>query len=301
MFEKSDKLAIILVLIVSIFITFLTHGCRKEKDIRRVSVENACRAILNYPEAPKRTQKIAKKVLEGWNNKVLDPEPVLIHPGCLHDPNCYKDYSVMVLLMSDEEFDIAGFGVREFHEGSDSNMIVIEEEYYIFPEHRIGHVQLIRFQERKTISQRKDNKDWQDYNNSGTNRLMIYRRREYPVVWISLPNPPTVKVEIWIFDYAGNKSEPVPFKYGLPDRPMKNRAEFLDGLARTGRGQLKIGNISRTCPPKAGTVFQLDKKEYAAGETGTIKVIYTADKSTEKAPAFLSGSKTPRLVYLENI
>ncbi len=43
----------------------------------------------------------------------------------------------------------------------------------------------------------------------------------------------------------------------------KNTCEFR--FTNTGRGLLKIGKISRTCPPKAGTVFQFDKKEYAPG------------------------------------
>ena len=55
----------------------------------------------------------------------------------------------------------------------------------------------------------------------------------------------------------------------------KNECEFR--FTNTGRGLLKIGKISRTC---GCTVFQLDKKEYAPNETGTIKVIYTASKST---------------------
>jgi len=55
----------------------------------------------------------------------------------------------------------------------------------------------------------------------------------------------------------------------------KNECEFR--FTNTGRGLLKIGKISRTC---GCTVFHLDKKEYGAGETGTIKVSYTAGSST---------------------
>jgi hypothetical protein len=55
----------------------------------------------------------------------------------------------------------------------------------------------------------------------------------------------------------------------------KNTCEFR--FTNTGRGPLKIGKISRTC---GCTVFQLDKKQYAPNETGTIKVSYTAGKST---------------------
>jgi len=66
----------------------------------------------------------------------------------------------------------------------------------------------------------------------------------------------------------------------------KNTCEFR--FTNTGRGLLKIGKISRTC---GCTVFQLDKKEYAPGETGTIKVIYTAGKST---------ATTQKSIYMHN-
>ncbi|MGB2807519.1 MAG: DUF1573 domain-containing protein [Sedimentisphaerales bacterium] len=55
----------------------------------------------------------------------------------------------------------------------------------------------------------------------------------------------------------------------------KNTCEFR--FTNTGRGLLKIGKISRTC---GCTVFHLDKKQYPPNKSGTIKVIYTAGKST---------------------
>jgi len=72
----------------------------------------------------------------------------------------------------------------------------------------------------------------------------------------------------------------------------KNSCEFR--FTNTGRGLLKIGNISRTC---GCTAFQLDKKEYAPNETGTIKVIYTAGKTTATTQKSIYIPKTPRQSY----
>jgi hypothetical protein len=55
----------------------------------------------------------------------------------------------------------------------------------------------------------------------------------------------------------------------------KNTCEFK--FTNTGQALLKIGKIKRTC---GCTVFELDRKEYTPGRTGTIKVIYTAGKAT---------------------
>ena len=62
----------------------------------------------------------------------------------------------------------------------------------------------------------------------------------------------------------------------------RNTCEFR--FTNTGRGLLKIDKLSRTC---GCTAFQLDKKEYAPNETGTIKVIYTAGKSTASTISIL--------------
>jgi len=69
--------------------------------------------------------------------------------------------------------------------------------------------------------------------------------------------------------------ETTVFDLGDVGRGTKNTCDFR--FTNTGRGLLKIGKISRTC---GCTVFHLEKKEYAPNETGTIKVIYTAGKST---------------------
>lgn len=219
MLAKSKRLVKLPLHIALLFMICLTLGCSKEKDVRRMIAENSCKDILDNPVIKERTRKLARKVLEAWNNRVLDPEPVLIHAGYFKKPN--EKCSRLFLTMSDEEYDIAGIGVREFHKQLKSNTTVVEEEYPIFPEPKIGHFQLIAFEERKALSQGKDDEAWNNYLNSRADRLFIYRRREYPVVWISLPNPPKVEVELWIYDFAGNKSEPVSLEYGLPGKGMK--------------------------------------------------------------------------------
>ena len=55
----------------------------------------------------------------------------------------------------------------------------------------------------------------------------------------------------------------------------KNTCEFK--FTNTGRGPLKITNVRRTC---GCTVFELDRKEYAPGEAGVVKVSYTAGRAT---------------------
>ena len=53
--------------------------------------------------------------------------------------------------------------------------------------------------------------------------------------------------------------------FGDVGQVTKNTCEFRFTNTGSADGGLKIGNISRTCPPKAGTVYHLDKKEYSFG------------------------------------
>ena len=62
---------------------------------------------------------------------------------------------------------------------------------------------------------------------------------------------------------------------GRIGRGTKNTCEFA--FTNTGRAPLKITKIKSTC---GCTVTQLEKREYVPGESGTIKVTYTAPKAT---------------------
>jgi len=191
---KSRPAAVIVILAC---INLMSLGCQEKKDVRRAMVEGMCKAILRHPALSENTKAIAQKVIGTWNNGVMDRDPVLIYAG--YAPVLDANYYLLLLCMSDEEFDIAGFRVTEFHK-SDSKVVTVQENYPIFPENKIGHHQLIHFSERRAVSERKDEKDWDHYVAlDPAEKSLVYGRSEHPVVWISLPNPPSVETEISIF------------------------------------------------------------------------------------------------------
>jgi len=73
-----------------------------------------------------------------------------------------------------------------------------------------------------------------------------------------------------------------------------NSGEFK--FKNKGAGILKITDVSKTC---GCTVSTLDKKEYAPGEEGTLKVRYSADQSagvrTKKLHVLSNDPNTPRV------
>ncbi len=81
---------------------------------------------------------------------------------------------------------------------------------------------------------------------------------------------------------AKNLSPRISFEKTICDlgdvgQGTKNTCEFKFTNTGSADGGLKIGKISRTC---GCTVFELDRKEYAPGRTGTIRVSYIAGKAT---------------------
>lgn len=81
---------------------------------------------------------------------------------------------------------------------------------------------------------------------------------------------------------ANNLSPRISFEKTVCDlgnigQGTKNTCEFKFTNTGSADGGLKIEKIKRTC---GCTVFELDRKEYAPGRTGTIRVSYIAGKST---------------------
>ena len=81
--------------------------------------------------------------------------------------------------------------------------------------------------------------------------------------------------------------EKVTHNFGEIAPGSKNVCEFK--FTNTGAGLLKISNVSKTC---GCTPYTLSKKEYAAGESGTLKVRYNSGKRP--------GSITNRLYVSSN-
>ena len=69
----------------------------------------------------------------------------------------------------------------------------------------------------------------------------------------------------------------------------KNACEFK--FTNTGQAMLKITNIRSTC---GCTVAKLEKKEYAPGQSGTIKVSYTAPKTATTTQKYIYVSSNDK-------
>lgn len=210
-------------LVFACALSFICGCAKKENDRWRIKVMRYCNEIVSNPAVCERTRKLAQKAVDGWRNGIVDPQPVLIHAG--YGPHSTENCYALRLIISDENFDVAGFGVREVHTQPNGKVIVVEEQYPIFPGKRLRYAPMLRFKERKSLSDKKDEQAWADYA-ANPDRVMVYRRKKYPEIWIAIPRPPEVEVEIDVFDFGGNRSESLPLEYGTPTHGKQYKGSY---------------------------------------------------------------------------
>ena len=203
--------------LIVVFVLILAHimSCRdsdstreKEEYIRLASI-GLCKKLLVNPKATEHTKSLAQLTLQKWENNRLDPEPILMFAVLTRLRG--KESIRLLLGISDEDADVAGVAIRERHMESNGQISIIEEEYPVFGYGlTITAAQMIPIKIRKG-NERKNEQHWKNYLEIG-----VWDRDMRPDLWVSNPQPGKVDVEIWVYDHAGHKSEPVSLK-ALPE------------------------------------------------------------------------------------
>jgi len=195
------------------FVLLIVAGCKKtleEKEFNRVIY--ALNKITRLPWLSPKEKDRANSAISKWQNGTLDIEPILI-AATLTKP--VGDVEInLTLAIFDEDQDVIGFGIKEEHIRPDGQREVMEETYPAYnhyPLYHVANIWLVPSVYIRTENQRKNEDLWQKYvNGSGEiSSLMDVKYYDFPPVWVSVPEPDKVNVWIWVYDKAGNKSEPV--------------------------------------------------------------------------------------------
>jgi len=146
------------------------------------------------------------KAIAKWKNQTLDPEPILIDARLVTPIG--KAETVLALCVSDENKDLAGIGIRESSPSVAKERWLNEEIYPIYHHFSPAVVsnQMIPVLIRKN-GERKDQQRWREYMTHGCASDNI------PPILVSFPEPNEIEVWIWLYDKAGNKSEPIKLIY----------------------------------------------------------------------------------------
>ena len=230
--EKHKCICILLFVYVITFL--LVTGCERKPKLSFTDMD-----ILDKwsrkPWPPDAKERITSAINK-YKNKMVDPIPILIRAvvGKI-GPEEFELY----LAIFDEDEDLLGFVIRE--ESKDPNGIVttLEEDYPIFAHYPAVCVTNIyggfEIFARKD-GQRKDEKAWEDflmmdfdakvsqlelpssknwYEDEKKKYDSIYQlwRSLKPAIFISMPNSEKLKVWIYVYDTAGNKSNTIELNW----------------------------------------------------------------------------------------
>jgi len=151
--------------------------------------------------------------LAKWRNDQIDGEPILFL-ALLSQP--VKSPPVLCLNLFDEGLDVLGFGIEErWHDANGVSQSCFEE-YPVFAHRQQSDFIPFHFVpvQIRQSGQRKDAQQWDEYlkgDGLGTGDPLSTEdwRKTLPAAWVSIPEPNGLSSRVYIYDRAGQKSEPV--------------------------------------------------------------------------------------------
>ncbi len=155
-------------------------------------------------------RELAKLALSRWIDQDINPEPILFWAGLA------RPTRAMALNFFDEDMDVIGFGIEEHYVDARGTRQVLIEEYPAFVHFQwsdVGPLKIVPMQVRDS-GQRADKARWNSYvKGEGIDPNMAMSREYWieklPPVWVSIPEPNVVGVNVYVYDRAGHKSESV--------------------------------------------------------------------------------------------
>jgi len=227
-----------------IFITL--GGCKKEKvDLQEMvdqTLHDALASLAKKTELPSDIINRAKTALTKLENGSLDTEPILLMAIIyLADPNSQPYVDITYF---DENNDLRGLRIKERYIDSDGSITTLEEDYPVFVNTlntltTMSSYFPIHFRDK---NQCKDKQLWLEYVNRNLDeliRLNIDERKQdisstrlknvkfekTPPIYISIPDPNRVQVEISIYDREGNESDSIELHKGLSLELYENQGK----------------------------------------------------------------------------
>lgn len=209
---------IIITIILSCIAVILLSCFRKEDEVAKlhnnIGPQNL-ESFLNSHKLSEDEMTRGRLAMKQWKNGKVDPKPILICARLVKDK---EGFLMLFMYYSDEDHDVAGFGIREEHFVAKGNPQIIEEAYPLFRGSQPLSVWLSMLDvDQRIENKRKDEKLWQEYINKNS---INYPKRKPPII-ISFPEPNQVDIWAWLYDRAENQSDFVKVD-------LKEKDTFLD-------------------------------------------------------------------------
>ena len=227
-----------------IFITL--GGCKKEKvDLQKMAdqtLHDALASLAKKTDLPSDIINRAKTALTKMENGSLDKEPILlmavIYCG---EPNNQPNVDITYF---DENNDLRGLHIKERYIDPNRSITTLEEDYPVFVNTLYTPTTMstnfpIHFRNK---NQHKDEYLWLEYvnrnldelirlnieerkNDVSRNRVKNLKFEKTPPIYISIPDPNRVEVEISVYDREGNESDRIELRKGLSLELYENQGK----------------------------------------------------------------------------
>jgi len=163
-------------------------------------------------------------------NDTCDPKPILIAAvlGTLPETG----QAAIGLISFDEDSDIMGFGIKEEITDMDGSDEEILEEYPAFVHrHPFENIDFPWVPVKiRDAAQRKAAQQWEEYVSGDVidkSKILraTYWRATLPDIFVSVPHPYKVEVELYLYDASGHQSKPVKLHFmsgHFPEQGQEN-------------------------------------------------------------------------------
>jgi hypothetical protein len=222
------KKIIVVTAIVALCITILSLFCFKKPLTEQKLIEIygdvgvlGMEGYLNSFVLPEDANVRGQLALQQWKNDKIDPKPILVFAEISKREGRPTRLN---MYFSDEDKDVMGFRIREEHFVAEGKSRIIEETYPAFVHLSPPTVWACIFEiELRTEGKRKDENLWQAYINKNENDPIEVK----PPIAVSLPEPNCVDVWVWVYDRAGNQSEPVKAVTAIKSKDSGENADSI--------------------------------------------------------------------------
>jgi hypothetical protein len=208
--------------------TVIFHVLISSSGCKEKAHEDSIKSVLtdylnNHPTWPEDVKERTRITLAKYENKTLGSEPVLLL-AIISRAQGYERPD-MGLLIVDQNEDVIGIGIREDCHEPNCCWKTIDEIYPVYMHTRSEKIKggIIPLHIRDNC-QKKDESAWSEYLKLDYQNLLkdwIQKNKDKPIfpgdfwestlppVWVSKPEPNKLDILVWVFDKAGNKSEPI--------------------------------------------------------------------------------------------
>lgn len=213
-------------LLATVSLSLCVCGCKPHQDAETPVEDTStdpnvqlAHDLENLQPVDPCTQELTQAALSKARNHVLDREPILLYAQIGYPVG--GDRPSLGIITCDEDRDVLGIGLCEERPDANGVLAIRTEEYPVFA-HRTWRHGLNTSSipaHLRTTAQQMDAQRWDAFaRGEGLDKGRIATGDDdkalLPPIWVSAPDSNDVRVEVYVYDREGNRSNHFPLRKG---------------------------------------------------------------------------------------